>query len=67
MKTPLEDKFKKINLTNEAFQKRVGKITGGLTILKGAGFEQTDDGTLEIHEIKEPIIKEALRLLENNL
>ena len=33
-----EEKFKRINQANEAFQKRVGKITGGLSILKGAGF-----------------------------
>lgn len=42
LKDPNEEKYKKINLTNEAFQKRVGKITGGLIILKGAGFEEND-------------------------
>ena len=35
-----EDKFKRINQTNEAFQKRVGKINGGLSILKGTGFSE---------------------------
>jgi hypothetical protein len=38
LKDPNEEKFKRINLSNEAFQKRVGKLTGGLSILKGAGF-----------------------------
>jgi hypothetical protein len=38
MKDPQEEKFRKINLGNENFQKRVGKITGGLNILKGVGF-----------------------------
>lgn len=37
-KNPTEEKFRRINLGNEAFQKRVGKITGGLSILKGSGF-----------------------------
>lgn len=40
LKNPTEEKFRKINLTNEAFQKRIGKINGGLSILKGAGFEE---------------------------
>jgi hypothetical protein len=40
MKDLNEEKFRKINLANENFQKRVGKITGGLSILKGCGFEE---------------------------
>jgi hypothetical protein len=39
MKDPSDPKFQSINLGNEAFQKRVGKINGGLVILKGLGFE----------------------------
>lgn len=38
LKDANEDKFKRINMGNEAFQKRVGKINGGVNILKGAGF-----------------------------
>lgn len=45
---PTEEKFKKINLNNENFQKRVGKITGALSILKGAGFEDNNEGFLVI-------------------
>jgi len=38
MKDPSDPKFQSINLANEAFQKRVGKINGGKIILKGFGF-----------------------------
>ena len=37
MKDASEDKFRRINMGNEAFQKRIGKITGGVSILKGVG------------------------------
>mmetsp|Transcript_18011 Transcript_18011/g.30671 ORF Transcript_18011/g.30671 Transcript_18011/m.30671 type:complete len:137 (+) Transcript_18011:605-1015(+) len=39
LKNPDEPKYKQINLGNEAFQKRVGKISGGLVILKAIGFK----------------------------
>ena len=67
LKDPNEEKYKRINLSNEAFQKRVGKLTGGLSILKGAGFVEQPDGTLYIEKYDEQIVKEAVRLLENNL
>lgn len=47
LKEPAEEKFRKINLGNENFQKRVSKITGALSILKGAGFVE-EDGFLVI-------------------
>ncbi len=62
-----EEKFQKINMSNDAFQKRVGKITGGIHILKGAGFIENSEGILHMEKIDEDLIKEALRLLENNL
>lgn len=40
IKDPTDPKFQSINLGNEAFQKRVGKINGGKIILKGFGFEE---------------------------
>jgi len=45
MKDPDNEKFRKINLDNEAVQKRVTKINGGLLILKGIGFTEAKDGT----------------------
>ena len=68
LKDPNEPKYQKINLTNDAFQKRVGKINGGVTILKGAGFVENEaTQMLEMKEINEIVIREAIRLLENNL
>lgn len=66
MKDPNEDKYRKINLGNDAFQKRVGKINGALSILKGVGFEE-EDGILVLQQFDPELIKESLRLLENNL
>ena len=43
IKDPNDPKFQSINLENEAFQKRVGKINGGLIILKAFGFEAEGD------------------------
>lgn len=54
-------------MQNEAFQKRVGKITGGLAILKAAGFEEQADDSLYVVNVDENLIKETLRLLENNM
>ncbi len=67
LKDKNEEKFQRINLGNDAFQKRVGKITGGMNILKGAGFVEQPDNTLYMEQINEEIIKEALRLLENSI
>ena len=53
-------------MSNDAFQKRVGKINGGVTILKGAGFVE-EDGWLIMEKMDEKVIKETLRLIENNL
>lgn len=66
LKDPAEEKYRHIKKSNEAFQKRVGKITGALHILKGAGFEDHDEEFI-MESVNEDIIKEALRLLENNL
>lgn len=54
-------------MANEAFQKRVGKITGGVSILKGAGFIEQPDGTLYLEKYDANLLREALRLIENNL
>lgn len=45
IKDPDNEKFRKLNLDNEAVQKRVTKINGGLLILKGCGFTEAKDGT----------------------
>ena len=40
-----EEKYKKVNLDNNAVNTRVGKINGGKAILKGLGFYENPDGT----------------------
>ena len=46
---PNEAKFKQINLSNEAFKKRVSAFAGGLGLLKAAGFQHNEEGnTLDL-------------------
>jgi len=66
IKNPEEEKFRRINLKNEAFHTRVGKISGGLLILKGLGFEDEGD-FLVLNSIDDKLLKEGHRLLENNI
>lgn len=62
------EKFRKINLDNNAVSTRVGKINGGLAILKGAGFTENPDGsnTLVLEEVDMPRIELGIKLLEPN-
>mmetsp|Transcript_34804 Transcript_34804/g.98671 ORF Transcript_34804/g.98671 Transcript_34804/m.98671 type:complete len:412 (-) Transcript_34804:245-1480(-) len=43
-KNPNEDKFRSIKLANEAFQKRVGSVHGGVEFLLGCGFQKDAAG-----------------------
>jgi len=45
----------------------VGKVTGGVNILKAVGFVDTPDGMLEANTFDEKVLKETLKYLENNL
>lgn len=45
LKDQTNEKFRRINMDNEAIQKRVTKINGGLLILKNSCFEPADDGS----------------------
>jgi predicted ester cyclase len=42
LKDPSNEKFSKINLTNNAYITRVGNIIGGNVMLKEAGFVEED-------------------------
>lgn len=44
MKNPDNEKFRRIRLSNPAFQSRVGSLEGGVEFLELCGFEKTDDG-----------------------
>ena len=65
IKDPDNDKFRRINMDNEAVQKRVTKINGGLLILKGVGFTEAKDGTNSL--VMETVNKELLLKAESLL
>ncbi|GAB4830236.1 hypothetical protein Ancab_040677 [Ancistrocladus abbreviatus] len=44
MKNPDEEKFRKIRLTNPAFQDRVGNLKGGIRFLELCGFDRVSGG-----------------------
>lgn len=65
LKDPSNEKFRKINLDNEAVQKRLGKVNGGLAIMRGVGFKQNPDGS-NTYVIEDPdvkVLQEAVDLL----
>lgn len=66
LKDKTNEKFRRVNLDNEAVQKRVAKINGGLMILKAAGFEHATDGTnqLEIQNVDEKVLIAVLDRLK---
>ncbi|CAL0329674.1 unnamed protein product [Lupinus luteus] len=43
-RNPDEEKFRKIRLTNQSFQERVGALTGGIKFLEICGFDKIDGG-----------------------
>ncbi|KAK7247095.1 hypothetical protein RIF29_41972 [Crotalaria pallida] len=43
-RSPDEEKFRKIRLTNQSFQDRVGGLKGGIEFLEICGFEKIDGG-----------------------
>ncbi|KAM7261403.1 hypothetical protein ACFE04_008770 [Oxalis oulophora] len=44
VKNPDEEKFRKIRLTNQTFQDRVGSLKGGIEFLELCGFEKIEGG-----------------------
>ena len=65
VKDPSEPKYQSINLENAAFQKRVGKINGGLMILKGFGFEDNGEGKLALSKYDKDVFSTGLQLLQD--
>ncbi|KAG4999888.1 hypothetical protein AAZX31_08G109400 [Glycine max] len=43
-RNPDEEKFRKIRLSNQSFQDRVGSLRGGIEFLENCGFEKIDGG-----------------------
>ena len=69
IKDPQNEKFQKVNLENKAIEARVGKINGGIMILKGAGFVPSEEspGLLVIHNIDMKVLMEASQILKFKL
>lgn len=66
VKNPTEDKFKTINMANEAFQKRVGKISGGKIILKAFGFEENlDENKMVLKEYNADLFAKGIDLIND--
>lgn len=48
LKDPSECKFRTINLGNEKVAARIGKISGGIGMLKGVGFQENEEGRINV-------------------
>lgn len=57
IKDPKNMKFREINLSNNAFNRRIGNILGGKNILKEAGFED-ELGFFKMNEVKKEELKQ---------
>ena len=66
LKDPSNEKFRSINLANEKVQARIGKISGGLGMLKGVGFYEGDDGNMHLEDefLDQDLLKQAMELVE---
>ncbi len=66
LKDVTNHKFRMVNLANEKIQSRIGKISGGLGMLKGVGFYENDEGNLERadEQLNEDLLKEAMEFVE---
>lgn len=68
IKDPNDPKFQSINLANEAFQKRVGKINGGLMVLKGFGFvEEASEQKMKLSKYDADLFNKGVDLLKMEL
>eukprot|EP00743_Colponemidia_sp_Colp-15_P001602 GILK01001749.1.p1 GENE.GILK01001749.1~~GILK01001749.1.p1 ORF type:complete len:455 (+),score=102.40 GILK01001749.1:70-1365(+) len=63
---PDEEKYRKIRVTNEAFQTRVGKVNGGIDFLKAVGFVEDGD-FLALQAVDKGVLQKGVDLLEENI
>ena len=66
VKQPTEQKFQKINLSNEAFKRRVADIVGGVFILNECGFKE-NDGFLVAEKVNTDLYIKVIGLLDNEI
>lgn len=68
LKDPSNEKFRKVNLDNEAIKKRVATINGGLSVLKGAGFTKAEDGNyLQVDTIDAKLVQEIVGMVQSKI
>ncbi|XP_062109190.1 vicilin-like seed storage protein At2g18540 [Humulus lupulus] len=62
VKSPDEEKFRKIRLSNQSFQERVGAVKGGIEFLELCGFEKIEGGEflfLPRDKVDFPVLRSA--------
>ena len=66
VKDPKDDKFRTINLSNEKVKEKIGKISGGLAMLKGVGFYENEEGNLYLADeyLDVDLLQEAWEIAE---
>lgn len=70
LKDPANEKFRKVNLENNAIKTRIATINGGLNILKGGGFVKNDDGTamtVEQSAVDAKVLTEVTNMLKEKI
>jgi hypothetical protein len=70
LKDPSNEKFRRVNMDNEAIKKRVTTLNGGLNILKGAGFVKSDEGNFLIIEksnIDNLLLSTVIKMLQEKI
>ncbi|KAM3327136.1 UBX domain-containing protein 6 [Capsicum chacoense] len=60
---PDEEKFRKIRISNAAFQEKIGSLLGGIEFLELCGFEKTEGGEL-LYMPREKVYMEVLNSAE---
>jgi hypothetical protein len=67
LKNPTEQKFQKINLSNENFKNRVGDIVGGIFILNQCGFQE-EEGFLILKDLnKMDFLPKAIAIMDREI
>lgn len=59
-------KFRTINLSNNAYMKRVGSVEGGQKILEEVGF-QRENGSLVLKTVEVERLKDFVQFLEKEI
>lgn len=68
IKNPREQKFRRINLENGAYKKRVGKVVGGRQLLEAIGFQEVrGGGSLELGRVAVSTLKDWVVFMEEAL